>query len=175
LHLYVFGYGAYIYLPNEVHTNKLIPCSELMIFIGYEDNSYRFIFYTQGNVIFCFTQAIFDKGHFPRCPFSHSREQIPSGRLTPEIELSASRPFGISEPALIPFPLTSVYSRSFTPPIPPNLLTYSESLFFSPLLTLSKQFSVKIEEVEDVEDNDVEIHFPSLFPPEASPLQYIPP
>ena len=26
--------------------------SELMIFIRYEDNSYRFIHYTQGNVIF---------------------------------------------------------------------------------------------------------------------------
>jgi len=28
---------------------------------------------------------------------------------------------------------------------------------------------VKIEEVEDVEDNDVEMHFPSLSPSEAGP------
>jgi len=31
---------------------------------------------------------------------------------------------------------------------------------------------VKIEEVEDIEDEDVEIHFPSPSPPEASPSQY---
>ena len=92
-----------MYLPNEVHANKLILCSELMIFIGYEDNGYRFICHTQGNVIFRFTQAIFDKEHFPRCPSSYSKEQTPPGRLTPEIELSAPEPFGVDEPALIPF------------------------------------------------------------------------
>jgi len=74
-HLHVFGCGAYVYLANKVHTNKLTPCSELMIFIGYEDNGYRFICHTQENVIFCSTQAIFDERHFPRCPPSHPREQ----------------------------------------------------------------------------------------------------
>ena len=74
LHLCVFGCGAYVYLPSEVHTNKLTPRSELMVFIGYEDNGYRFIRHTQGNVIFCSTQAIFDEGLFPRCPSSHPRE-----------------------------------------------------------------------------------------------------
>jgi len=71
-HLCVFGCRAYMYLPNEVHANKLILCSELMIFIGYEDNSYRFIHHTQGNVIFHSTQAIFDKGYFSKCLSSHS-------------------------------------------------------------------------------------------------------
>jgi len=103
LHLRIFGCGAYVYLPSEVCTNKLTPHSELMIFIGYEDNGYRFIRHTQGNAIFRSTQAIFDEGHFPRCPSSHSREKIPPGRLTPEIELSAPEPFGVDEPALIPF------------------------------------------------------------------------
>jgi len=74
-HLHVFGCGAYVYLANKVHANKLTPCSELMIFIGYEDNGYRFICHTQENVIFCSTQAIFDERHFPRCPPSHPREQ----------------------------------------------------------------------------------------------------
>jgi len=68
-----------------------------MIFIGYKDNSYRFIYHTQENVIFHSTQAIFDKGHFPRCLFSHSREQMPPSRLTLEIELSAPGPFGIDK------------------------------------------------------------------------------
>ena len=45
-HLHVFGCGAYVYLPNEVCANKLILHSELMIFIGYEDNGYRFIHHT---------------------------------------------------------------------------------------------------------------------------------
>jgi len=145
-----------------------------MIFIGYEDNSYRFIRYTQGNVIFCSTQAIFDEGHFPKCPFSHSREQIPPGRLTPEIESSAPEPFGIDEPAPIPFPLTPVYPRPFTPPIPPNLPTHSESPSPSPPLTPPKQFSVKIEEVKDNEDKDIKMHSLSPPLPEASPLQYTP-
>jgi len=30
-----------VYLPNEVRTNKLTLCSELMIFIRYENNSYK--------------------------------------------------------------------------------------------------------------------------------------
>jgi len=140
-----------------------------MIFIGYEDNGYRFIRHTQGNVIFCSTQAIFDEGHFPKYPSSHSREQMPSGRLTPEIESSAPGPSGVDEPAPTPFPPTLVHPRPFTPPIPPNLPTHSESPSLSPPLTPPKQSSVKIEEVEDVEDEDVEIYSPSPSPPEAGP------
>jgi len=113
-HLYVFGCGAYVYLPNEVCTNKLTSRSELMIFIGYEDNGYRFIHHTQGNVIFYSTQAIFDEGHFPRCPLSHPREQTPPGRLIPEIEPSAPRPSGVDEPAPTPFPPTPAHPRPFT-------------------------------------------------------------
>jgi len=174
-HLCVFGCGAYVYLPNKVCANKLTPCSELMIFIGYEDNGYRFIHHTQGNVIFHSTQAIFDKGYFPRCPSSHPREQTPPGRLIPEIESSAPRPSGVDEPALTPFPPTPAHPRPFTPPIPPNLPTHSESPFLSPLLTLSKWSSVKIEEVEDVEDKDIEMYSPSPSPPKAGPSQYTPP
>jgi len=52
------------------------------------------------------------------------------------------------------------------------LPTHSESLSFSPSLTLPKQSSVKIEEVED---KDVEMYFPSPSSSETGPLQYIPP
>jgi len=62
-----------------------------------------------------------------------------------------------------------------TSPIPPNLPTHSESPSPSPLLILPKWFSVKIEEVEDIEDEDVEMHFPSPSPSEAGPSQYTPP
>jgi len=60
------------------------------------------------------------------------------GKLIPKIESLASRPFGIDEPAPIPFLPTSVYPRPFTPPIPPNLPTHSESSSPSSLLTLLK-------------------------------------
>jgi len=159
-----------VYLPNEVYANKLIPCSELMIFIGYEDNGYRFICHTQGNVIFHSTQAIFDKGHFFQYPSSYSREQMPPGKLIPEIESLAPGPFGIDEPVPTPFPPTSVHPRPFTPPIPPNLPTHSESLSPSFLLTLPKRSSVKVEEIKDVKDEEVEMHFPSSSFPEAGPL-----
>ena len=158
-----------MYLPNEVRANKLTLRSELMIFIGYENNGYRFICHTQGNVIFCSTQAIFDKGHFPRCPLSYPREQTPPGRLTLEIESLAPGSSSIDEPAPTPFPLRPAHPRPFTPPIPPNLPTHSESPSLSPLLTPPKQSLVKIKEVEDVE-----MYSPSSPPPEASFSQYTP-
>ena len=127
-----------MYLPNEVHANKLTLRSELMIFIGYEDNGYRFIRHTQGNLIFHSTQAIFDEGHFPRCPLSHPREQMPPGRLILEIESLVPGPSGVDEPAPTPFPPTSAHPRPFTPPIPPNLPTHLESLSPSPPLTPPK-------------------------------------
>jgi len=145
-----------------------------MIFIGYEDNSYRFIHHTQENVIFCSTQAIFDEGHFPRCPLSHPREQTPSGRLTLEVESLAPGPFGVDEPTLTPFPPIPTHPRPSTPPIPPNLPTHSESPSPSLPLTPPKWSSVKSEEVEDDEDEDVEMHPPSPPPPEAGPSQYTP-
>ena len=158
-----------MYLSNKVCANKLTLCSELMIFIGYEDNGYRFIHHIQRNIIFRSTQAIFDKGHFPKCPLSHPSEQMPPGRLTPEIKSSTPGPSGVDEPAPTPFPPTPAHPRPFTPPIPPNLPTHSESPSLSPLLTPPKQSLVKIKEVEDVE-----MYSPSSPPPEASFSQYTP-
>ena len=43
LHFNAFGYGVYMLLPTEICANKLAPHSELMIFIGYEDNGYCFM------------------------------------------------------------------------------------------------------------------------------------
>jgi len=103
----------------------------------------------------------------------HTRECY--GRLTPEIESSVPKPSSVDEPAPIPFPPTFVHSRSFTPPIPPNLPTHSESPSPSSPLTPSKQSSVKIKEVKEVKDEDVEMHFPSPSPPEAGLLQYTSP
>jgi len=101
---------------------------------------------------------------------SYPREQTPPGRLIPEIKSSAPGPSGINEPAPTP-----AHPRPFTPPISPNLPTHSESPFPSPPLTPSKQSSVKIEEVEDIEDKDIEMYSPSPSPPEAGPSQYTSP
>ena len=46
-HFCIFGCEAYMFLPSEVCTNKLVLYSELMIFIGYENNSYCFMYYIQ--------------------------------------------------------------------------------------------------------------------------------
>jgi len=86
--------------------------------------------------------------------------------------LLAPGPFGVDEPAPIPFPPTPAHPRLSTPPIFSNLPTHSESLSPSPPLTLPKWSSVKIEEVEDDENKDIEMHSPSLPPPEAGPSQY---
>ena len=99
---------------------------------------------------------------------------MPPSRLIPEIELSAPGPFGVDEPAPIPFPPTPIHSRPSTPLISSNLPTHSESSSSSPPVTLPKQSSVKIEEVEDVEDEDVEMHSLSPLPPETGLSQYTP-
>ena len=106
---------------------------------------------------------------------SHSREQTPPGKLILEIELSVPGPFGVDKPTPTPFLPTPIHPRPPTPPIPPNLLTHLESPSPSSPLILPKQFSVKIEEVEDVEDKDVEMLSPSPSPSEAGPSQYTPP
>jgi len=91
------------------------------------------------------------------------------GRLTPEIELSVPGPFSIDEPALTPFPLTPVHSR---PPI--SSIPHSEFPSPSPPLIPPKRSSVKIEEVKDVENEDVEMLSSSPPPPEAGLSQYTP-
>jgi len=106
---------------------------------------------------------------------SHSREQTPPSKLIPEIELSVPGPFGVDKPTPTPFPPTPVHPRPSTPPIPPNLLTHLESLSPSSPLILPKQFSVKIKEVEDVENKNVKMLSPSPSPPEAGPSQYTSP
>ena len=68
-HFRVFGCGAYIFLPEEVCTNKLNPKLELMTFIGYPQGTKWWMFMRRpNNVIFTVAQALFDKTLFPKCP-----------------------------------------------------------------------------------------------------------
>ena len=79
-------------------------CSELIIFIGY--NSYYFICHIQKNVIFYFTYAIFNKKFFFKCTNSHVKEHKLYikllDKISPETELSVSRPSSEDKPAPIP-------------------------------------------------------------------------
>ena len=63
-----------MFLSTKVCANKLVPHSELIIFIRYNDNGYCFIYHIQGNIIFHLTDAIFNKEFFPRCADSHVKE-----------------------------------------------------------------------------------------------------
>ena len=65
-HFHIFGCGADVFLPSEVYANKLVSYSKLMIFIGYEDNSYYFICHIQINIIFHSTLGIFDEKLFSK-------------------------------------------------------------------------------------------------------------
>jgi hypothetical protein len=68
-HLRVFGCSAYVFLPEEVHHNKLNPKSELMTFIGYPQGVKGYLFMrSPNNVLFTAVQALFDETLYPKCP-----------------------------------------------------------------------------------------------------------
>ena len=111
------------YLSNEVYTNKLVLCSELMIFIKYEDNSYHFICYVQENVIFCSTHTIFDEEFFSKYTDSHAKEYILYNKLLDKISLETkllvSRSFDKDGPSPVFIP------HNYIPPIQNNSSSYS--------------------------------------------------
>ena len=129
LHFYVFGCGAYVFLPTKIHANKLAPYSKLVIFIGYEDNEYCFMHHTQGNTIFCSTYAIFYEKLFPKCTNSHAKEHKLYDELldktSPETELLISNSSKKDESALVPIPHT------YISPIQNNPSTHLPSLSLS--------------------------------------------
>ena len=68
-HLCVFGCGTYVFLPEEVHVNKLNPKSELMTFLGYPQGTKGYLFIRgPNNVLFTAVQALFDEILFLKCP-----------------------------------------------------------------------------------------------------------
>ena len=79
-HLPVFGCGAYVYLPEEVRVNKLVPKLELMIFIGFADGVKGYLFMRNpNNIVFTAVKALFDKNMFPKCPEMKRRGSTPIG------------------------------------------------------------------------------------------------
>ena len=77
-HLCVFRCGAYVFLPEEVHVNKLNPKSELMIFLGCPQGIKGYLFMRGlNNVLFTAVQALFDETLFPKCPDMHRPRYTP--------------------------------------------------------------------------------------------------
>ena len=67
-HLCVFGCGVYVFLPEEVRTNKLNPKSELMMFIGYPAGTKGYLFMRSlNNVLYTAVQALFDETLYLKC------------------------------------------------------------------------------------------------------------
>ena len=76
-HFRVFGCGAYVFLPDAMRKNKLSSNTELMIFLGYEnEKNYVFMRHTQGNVVHMSPNAVFNETFFPKCP-NGIRSRIP--------------------------------------------------------------------------------------------------
>ena len=71
-HFHVFGCGAYVFLLEKVHHNKLSPKSELMTFIGYPQGINGYLFMrSPNNVLFTAVQALFNETLYPKCPNMH--------------------------------------------------------------------------------------------------------
>ena len=126
-----------MFFSIEIHANKLASYSELIIFIGYKDNGYCFMYYTQGNTIFCSIHTIFDEKLSSKCTNSHAKEHKLYEKLldktSPETESSVSdssrkidlfqysfhtHPFLLSKTIL---PLVHLYLHSLVSPFPPHL------------------------------------------------------
>ena len=68
-HFRVFGCGAYVFLPEEVRVNTLVPKLELMTFIGFAEGIKGYLFMrSPDNVVFTAVKALFDETMFPKCP-----------------------------------------------------------------------------------------------------------
>ena len=71
-HFWVFGCGAYVFIPEERCLNKLALKSEFMTFIGYAEGVKGYLFMrSPNNVVFTAAQALFDEKMFPKCPDMH--------------------------------------------------------------------------------------------------------
>ena len=167
-----------MFLSKEFCANKLVLHSELIIFIGYKDNSYCFICYIQENIIFHSIHVIFDEELSSKYTDSHIKKHKLYNKLLDklslETELLVSDPFGKDEPAPVPIlhiliPL--IWNNSSTHSSSPSLFYKSISLSYIPR---SKKSIVEIEENDNVDFNvDSNVEMQPLSPqwPLQSALQ----
>ena len=163
-HFHIFGCEAYVFLPSEVYANKLLPHSELMIFIRYENNRYYFIYHIQENIISHSTHAIFNERLFPKCTDSYTKEHKLYDKLLDKISSETKLLVPDSSGKDRAAPVST--SHTPNPSIQNNPLTHSSSPFLSYKSTFLlsilrfKKPTVEIEEDNNI-DSDVEIQLPS--------------
>src|SRR5713101_1666234 len=67
-HLKVFGYGAYVHIPKEMHTNTLAPKSKLIAYLGHTEGIKAFKFMClSNNILYHSTTALFNETLSPKC------------------------------------------------------------------------------------------------------------
>ena len=161
LHFHVFGYRVYVFLFSEVCTNKLVPYSELMIYIGYKDNRHCFMCHKQENIIFHSTYAIFDEKLFSKYTDSYLKKcklyNNKLDKISLEIELLVPGSSGKDESVHTPF-YTYLFSTFKTILLLvlfyPLFLSYKSQFLL--LIPGSKKLIVEIEEDDNV-DSDIEM------------------
>jgi Reverse transcriptase (RNA-dependent DNA polymerase) len=110
-HLRVFGYGAYVFLPEDVRSNNLSPRSEMMTFIGLVEGTKGYIFMrSSNNIIFTAIQALFDKTLFLKCPNMHRLGYTPVGLPPDDLQGEHNRPLDNEN---------EDYGGGDLPPLPP--------------------------------------------------------
>jgi len=69
LHLQIFGSTVYVYLPENICQNSLVPKFELMVFLGVKEETKEYLFMRIENIVeFTATMTLFDKELFSRYP-----------------------------------------------------------------------------------------------------------
>ena len=125
-----------------------------MIFIGYKDNGYYFMYYTWGNIIFCSIHTIFDEELFPKYTDFHTKEHklynILLNKISLETELSVPDLSGKDESAPVPILYTPISSIQNNPPTHSSLLSLSYKSLFSSPISRSKKSTVEIEKNDNV-------------------------
>jgi len=98
--LQVFGCSAYVFLPQEIRCNKLVPKSELMIHLGIEDGIKGFHFMCiHNNTIFYAPRALFNEDHFPKCKKTELKAVTHLPKPSKQVKSTPS----IGAPPLLPF------------------------------------------------------------------------
>ena len=157
LYTCVFGCRAYIFLSIEICANKLTPYSELIIFIGYKNNGYHFIYYIQENTIFYSIYAIFDVGVSPKCTNPYTKEHKLYDELLDKTSLTLLEKIDLLQYLFYLHSFLLSKNNSSTHSLLSSLFY---KFIFPPLTPGPKKPAVEIEETNNV-NSDIEMQLSS--------------
>jgi len=124
-HLCIFGCGAYVFLLEDVRTNKLSPKSKTMVYLGQPASYKGFCFYciTNGH-IFIGATAVFDETYFLRCPDGKQQHFTELGDESPTENRYLNNPIDQSDDNFgdqLPFPTGNDDHPLSSPPSKPEV------------------------------------------------------